>query len=458
MVDTFEDLNMNRSSEDHARKTADGDENVRSLAGSNSARNSLIVNTTAYNDEISFLDQSENYCVCYVDMVDSTRVISQIKKSDKIAQYYSIFLNSISLIVHKFTGKIIKNTGDGMVCYFPQTSDPNNKSAFRDVIECGLTMMAAFRFINVRMHEMDLPDVSYRISADYGRFSIAKSLTSQSYDLFGPTMNMCAKINSKAAPNGMVIGSDLYQMLKSVFSSSTISSSSSSSQYPPSPSSLSTLDNYYFKNVGEYVVDGLKNAYPVYSVISKYPNEDYYQNLQIDNKRTPQEELGIGKQLVKLQEKGEEISGKEKQLVEYKDVQAKLLQQQVPEKAIKLNILIVEDEPDSIFTYKIILEQEGYNVDTFTDPYAALKRFAEIESSYYSLVLLDIRMPRLNGLQLYYRIKAINHNIKIIFVTALDAADELVSILPDMTLDLVIKKPADRALIVSTVKQAIASS
>jgi DNA-binding response OmpR family regulator len=67
-------------------------------------------------------------------------------------------------------------------------------------------------------------------------------------------------------------------------------------------------------------------------------------------------------------------------------------------------------------------------------------------------------MPRLNGLQLYYRIKAINHNIKIIFVTALDAADELVSILPDMTLDLVIKKPADRALIVSTVKRAIASS
>ena len=86
----------------------------------------------------------------------------------------------------------------------------------------------------------------YRISADYGRLSIAKSLTSQSYDLFGPTMNLCAKINSKAAPNSMVIGSDLYQMLKSVFSSSQ-----------------SILDNYYFKHVGEYVIDGLKNAYPI---------------------------------------------------------------------------------------------------------------------------------------------------------------------------------------------------
>jgi two-component system, OmpR family, response regulator ChvI len=394
------------------------------------------------DDEVSFLDHSENYCVCYVDMVESTRVISQINKSDKIAQYYSIFLNSISIIVHEFAGKVIKNTGDGMVCYFPETSNHNKKSAFRNVIECGLTMMAAFRCINIRMHEMDLPDVSYRISSDYGTFSIAKSLTSQSYDLFGPTMNMCAKINSKAAPNSMVIGSDLYQMLKSVFSSS----------------SLSILDNYYFKHVGEYVVDGLKNAYPIYSVISKYPNEDYYQILQIDNESIMQEELGLGKQLVELQEKREGISDKEKLLFDYKDAPpAKLLQQQVPEKTIKNNILIVEDEQDSIFTYKIILEQEGYRIDTFKDPYAALRHFAEKEPSYYGLVLLDIRMPKFNGLQLYYRIKAINHNTKIIFVTALDVTDELVSILPDMTSDYIIKKPADLNLIVNTVKRVISS-
>ena len=70
----------------------------------------------------------------------------------------------------------------------------------------------------------------------------------------------------------MVIGNDLYQMLKSVFYSSQ-----------------SILDNYYFKHEGEYTVHGLKNAYPVYSVISKYPNEDYYQVIQIDNKRFLQE-------------------------------------------------------------------------------------------------------------------------------------------------------------------------
>jgi DNA-binding response OmpR family regulator len=94
-------------------------------------------------------------------------------------------------------------------------------------------------------------------------------------------------------------------------------------------------------------------------------------------------------------------------------------------------------------------------VDTFTDPYAALRRFAEIDSSYYSLVLLDIRTPRLNGLQLYYRIKAINHIIKIIFATALDLADELLSILPDMKSDCIIKKPVDNAQIISAVRRVI---
>ena len=396
-------------------------------------------NSVRDSDEISFFDHSENYCVCYIDMVDSTRVISQINKSDKIAQYYSIFLNSISIIVHEFAGKIIKNTGDGMVCYFPETSNHKKKSAFRNVIECGLTMMAAFRFINIRMHEMDLPDVSYRISADYGRFSIAKSLTSQSYDLFGPTMNLCAKINSKAAPNSMVIGGDLYQMLKSVFSSS-----------------LSILDNYYFKHVGEYVVDGLKNAYPIYSVISKYPNEDYYHVIQIDNERVLQEKRQRKEQLVELQQEKEEVENKAMRF-KIQSKPTELQRQQVKEERSIYNILIVEDEPDVIYTYKEMLQSEGYNIDTFTDPYAALRHFAEIDPSYYGLVLLDIRMPKLNGLQLYYRIKAISHNTKIIFVTAFDVTDELVSILPDMTSDYIIRKPVDLNLIVNTVKRVISS-
>jgi DNA-binding response OmpR family regulator len=65
---------------------------------------------------------------------------------------------------------------------------------------------------------------------------------------------------------------------------------------------------------------------------------------------------------------------------------------------------------------------------------------------------MDIRMPNLNGIQLYYRLKAINPNIKILFVSALDAAQEMISILPGVELDDIIRKPVDSEQFLSKVK------
>jgi hypothetical protein len=62
--------------------------------------------------------------------------------------------------------RLYKNVGDSLIYYFPKTSDSTNKSAFKDVIECGITIMAAFT---------------------------AKSTNSDSYDLFGHTMNILKK-------------------------------------------------------------------------------------------------------------------------------------------------------------------------------------------------------------------------------------------------------------------------
>jgi CheY-like chemotaxis protein len=106
------------------------------------------------------------------------------------------------------------------------------------------------------------------------------------------------------------------------------------------------------------------------------------------------------------------------------------------------NILLIDDEEDILFTFKEGLVSEGYNVEAFVDPTEAFTHFGNVNPSHYNLAILDIRMPGLNGLQLYYRLKAINRNIKILFVSALDAVPELVSILPDVkaTND-IIKKP-----------------
>jgi DNA-binding response OmpR family regulator len=78
-------------------------------------------------------------------------------------------------------------------------------------------------------------------------------------------------------------------------------------------------------------------------------------------------------------------------------------------------------------------------VDAFADPREALMHFEQTDLNTYNLVIIDIRMPSLNGIQVYYRLKTKNPNIKILFVSALDAAQEMVSILPGIGLEDVLK-------------------
>jgi two-component system, OmpR family, response regulator ChvI len=181
-------------------------------------------------------------------MVDSTRITVEITNPEKIKRYYFTFINTMAAIARNFGANIIKNTGDSLIYYFPKTSDSDNISDFKSVIDCGLTMIAVNPIINAKLQEeLLLQSLRYRISADYGRVEIAKSLTSTNEDLFGPTVSICAKINSMAHPNGMVIGSDLYQIVKSCLED----------------------EHYVFDEIGEYSIDDHKNGYPVYSVINK---------------------------------------------------------------------------------------------------------------------------------------------------------------------------------------------
>ena len=150
-------------------------------------------------------------------MMDSTKITSQLKDND-LSKYYALFLNATATIGKNFGARIIKNAGDCLILYFPKTSDGasnNNASSLKDVLECGITMMAAHRAINAKLHEEKLPPLNYRISADFGRVEVARSKSSQSDDLFGSAMNMCAKINSKAPANGMVIGEEMYKLVGS---------------------------------------------------------------------------------------------------------------------------------------------------------------------------------------------------------------------------------------------------
>ena len=180
-------------------------------------------------------------------------------------------------IIKQYNGKVIKNAGDCLIYYFPKTvgiinsssnsrnsysiNDNSNEnikdnansndqiiktsnkkplsitsaiktttpttynkyynnikiskeSAFENVIECGLAMIQANSLLNENLHGNGLPSISYRISANYGLVELATSTNSNGVDLFGPTVNICSKINHLALPNQMVIYKDLYDVIK----------------------------------------------------------------------------------------------------------------------------------------------------------------------------------------------------------------------------------------------------
>lgn len=120
-------------------------------------------------------------------------------------------------------------------------------------------------------------------------------------------------------------------------------------------------------------------------------------------------------------------------------------QQNNDENAIDLSgkIMLVDDEKDILFTYQLFLSEAGYEVDVFSDPAEALRQVA-LSPTAYRLVITDIRMSSINGLQLYHGMRALNQNIKVIFLSALDAADEVVSVLPGMKKEFVLKKPVNK--------------
>ncbi|MGC1933166.1 MAG: adenylate/guanylate cyclase domain-containing protein, partial [Candidatus Nitrosopolaris sp.] len=227
-------------------------------------------------EEVQFI-RSQNYCVCFIQMVNSTGAITTVNDPDNIRKYYTILINTMSTIARSFRAKIVKNITDGLIIYFPQTSNSNDDSAFKDVIECGITMLAAGDVINTKLTKEKLAAVTYRISANYGKVEVAKLKTSQQEDLFGPTMNLCAKINSKAPANVMVIGGDLYLVLKSFSSSPSFRQS-----------------EYRFKEVKGHSIAGFTHEYPAYSVTSKfsrtYPDPGAILSALNDN-RTHESEL-----------------------------------------------------------------------------------------------------------------------------------------------------------------------
>jgi CheY-like chemotaxis protein len=122
------------------------------------------------------------------------------------------------------------------------------------------------------------------------------------------------------------------------------------------------------------------------------------------------------------------------------------------------NIILVDDEQDVLYNFQITLSEEGYNVTPFSKSKEAIKHLIDLNnSSHYDLAIINIRMPELNGIQLYQILKIINKNIKVLFISALDAADEILNMFPEIDSGNIIRKPVSQGYIVSKVKDIISS-
>jgi CheY-like chemotaxis protein len=362
------------------------------------------------SEEIQFV-RSQNCCVCFIKINEDKRTVGIEGKEvpTSMRKYYMVFINIMSEIARSFGASIIKNVSDSLIIYFPRTSNSFDDSAFFDILKCGIAMLSAGNAINEKLtdnNNKSAATFSIRISADYGKVEVAKSRTSKEEDLFGPTMNLCAKINSKAPANHMVIGGDFFLVLKSLFSRPSFKHA-----------------DYQFKEIKGYSISG-SFQYPVYLVKSRnnksfHISDEYlsaldnkYNILAPDQKRIPRSSPS------------------------------------------DYNIMLIDDEQDILVSFTEGLSIAGYRSEAFSDSQEALKRFLQMDSTHFDLVILDLRMPDINGIELYSKFKSINKAVKILFVSALDVMPELVSMFEIVKGD-ILRKPVEMNDFINKIKEKL---
>jgi DNA-binding response OmpR family regulator len=81
----------------------------------------------------------------------------------------------------------------------------------------------------------------------------------------------------------------------------------------------------------------------------------------------------------------------------------------------KAKILVVDDEPDIVAMLKVGLQRHGFEVEGYSDPRESLSHF---RPKHYDLILMDIRMPYMNGIELARELFKLDNDVRISFMSA----------------------------------------
>jgi two-component system, OmpR family, response regulator ChvI len=355
------------------------------------------------NNEASSTNKPENYCVTVVDIVGSTQIVSTIGNPKNVRNFYEIFINTMVNTLRRHHAKVIKTVGDGIISYFPDTIDSTNSTAFENVLECCTAQIEQGDTINNMLRDDRLPSISYRVSADYGKLTRVQLDYSDNEDLFGSTVNFCSKINSRAPPNGIIIGHDLYQVIRSL---------------------RPVINNYVFNEFDS-----------CYCGLGKYSYATYL--------------VSRGRQQQRVISSVESLYGSLKGIKKSAFEAITIKKNRIPK------ILLIDDEIDDLFVLQNFLTLAGFEVETFSSSREALRHYIETEPSTYDLIISDIRMPELNGFQLYSKLRAVKHDVKILFSTCLEIAEEMLTLLPDLKPEQLIQKPVEKEKFIEIVKKNV---
>jgi DNA-binding NtrC family response regulator len=117
----------------------------------------------------------------------------------------------------------------------------------------------------------------------------------------------------------------------------------------------------------------------------------------------------------------------------------------------KLKIMIVDDEVDICNLFRDALQVAGYNVRAFTNPTEALEDF-RLHDEEYGVIITDIRMPEMSGIELIKKVNQINKNVKVFLMTAFELKNEE---LQELKINELLNKPIYTQRLVEMVKRYV---